>query len=88
MRRAKPISVRPVASWKHRNPFKLRQIPALCRDLTTGRPGQSKGVRQEITSCRLVILGLIVMASIGRVADRSNRVSYSLSKLAPTLRKQ
>ncbi len=36
MRRAKPISMKPGALSKHKNPFKLRQIPALVRDLTSG----------------------------------------------------
>ncbi len=36
MRRTKPISLTPSASWKHKIRFKLRQIPVLVRDLTSG----------------------------------------------------
>ena len=35
MRRTKPIWLNPSASWKHNIRFKLRQIPALVRDLTS-----------------------------------------------------
>jgi len=40
--RTKPVSLERCASWKHRNLFKLRQIPMLFRDLTTERPSQGK----------------------------------------------
>ncbi|MGO9920612.1 MAG: hypothetical protein ACLQIB_38720, partial [Isosphaeraceae bacterium] len=47
-RRTKPISLNPCASWKHKIRFKLRQIPALVRDLTSGvaRPGEGTTPRE------------------------------------------
>ncbi len=47
-----------------------------------------QGVRQEFTYLPIGDLGLIVMAFLRRAANRSNRASYSLSRLAPTLRNQ
>jgi len=47
---------------------------------------QSFGVRQELTYLPIGDFGLDCNGILGRVADRSNRASYSLSKLATTLR--
>jgi hypothetical protein len=48
MRRTKPISLNPSASWKRKIRFKLRQIPALVRDLTSGvaLPGEGSTPRE------------------------------------------
>ena len=63
--------MKPRAVYKHKRPFKLRQIPAPSRNLTTGSPNQCRAARPNREIDRNSRLIRVLPQRQGRASDRA-----------------